>query len=126
MATATGGCEGCQCQVCKQIQNKPKPKKQYTCQSSYVVYRIASDCKDYIGQTDQKIKHRMDQHKSNAKLQTGEGKKFLDHFKEHEFSKAKIYILEGAKSKKTLLEKEKKWIADYKSFEKGLNSTRGG
>ncbi len=116
-------CEGSKCKICKQIV-PGNTKKDYTCESQYVIYLITSEGKNYVGKTTATMKHRMSQHKHAIKVGHGDGKKFIKYFQQHNFEDAKITVLDSATTKEELHQKERQWIAHYKSDEIGLNSTK--
>ena len=116
--TVEGGCEGPKCKLCKQVGPN------YTCQSKYVVYLISSFWKKYVGKTTQTLSVRMSKHRFAIQRKKGDGKKFTDHFTDHDFEKAKITILDSATNKHDLYQKERHWIAQHNSYKNGLNSTK--
>ena len=122
----TEPCKGSRCKICKQIVSGDTTEK-YTCQSRNVIYLITSSVGgQYVGKTKQTLATRMSKHKHSINVGHGDGKKFIDHFRQYGFDKATITVLDSATNEQELKDKEKQWIKHYDSYENGLNSTRGG
>ena len=98
--------------------------EQYTDQSRNVIYLISSAGMNYVGKTTQTLSQRMSQHRHAIKAGYGDGAKFIRHFQKYNFEDTKIKVLDSSKDPHELHEKERYWIAYYRSDEIGLNSTK--
>ncbi len=116
-------CNGSRCKICSQIVPGPNAQETYTCQSTYVVYKISYGGVNYIGKTTATLSKRMSQHRHAIKAGHGDGEKFIDFYRTHDFNNATITVLDSAENDRELREKEHYWINYYNSYNNGLNST---
>lgn len=91
-----------------------------------VVYLITSrEGKHYVGITTTTLRHRMDQHRHAIKAGHGDGKKFIDYYRRHDFEAATVQVIykpQGNNIRQKLREKEAYFIKEYDSINNGLNS----
>ena len=121
-------CDGPSCKLCaeygRESDNDIWGSQEGTDGEENIIYLIKSEeGVPYVGKTTTSMKHRMAQHRHAIKARHGDGKKFIEYYKTHDFEGANKRILCRC-TREELPEKEQFYINKYNSLNKGLNSIR--
>ena len=102
------------------------PIKSCRIDAKNVVYLIVSaEGKPYVGITTGTLEHRVAQHREAIRAGHGDGRKFINYYKRHDFEEATVQILykpTGGDINQKLRQKEAEYIKEYDSMRNGLNS----
>uniref|UniRef100_A0A1X7VVS1 GIY-YIG domain-containing protein n=1 Tax=Amphimedon queenslandica TaxID=400682 RepID=A0A1X7VVS1_AMPQE len=125
MANYSDECDGPSCQLCAEYGRESDNIQEETDGGSgtgFVVYLITSaKGVPYVGKTNN-FKHRMSQHRYAIKDGRGDGRKFIEYYRNHDFDAATKEILDTAQNEEELEEMEHFYIAQYNSVNNGLNT----
>lgn len=93
-----------------------------------LIYKITNltNGKCYVGQTINSLVYRKNIHKQDWKLGRKSKYRLYQAFDKYDFSNFSWEVLEEVKSKEALNEKEKFWIRELNTFNRGYNMTDGG
>lgn len=89
-----------------------------------IIYKLTSPSnKSYIGLTEKKLQHRLNQHINSSKDSKTQLNKALQKYPIDQWN---IEILEKCGSREQLIEKEKHYINEFDTYKNGYNMTLGG
>ena len=124
MAEFSEECDGPSCKLCADYGSEEDNTLESTDGNTGIVYLITSEeGVPYVGITMTNKQHRMAQHRHAIKAGHGDGKKFIEYYKTHDFEEANKRILCRC-TREELPEKEQFYINKYNSLNRGLNSIR--
>ena len=121
MSKYSQSCQGACCKLCADYG------KMRDSTEKNVVYLITSrEGKPYVGITTTTLKHRMAQHRHAIKSGRGDGIKFIDYYRKHNFEAITVKTLYRPHQRGNIIgklrEKEAYFIKQYDSINNGLNS----